>query len=72
MNMCKSSTPAAWHNIIKPALIGYKLNNKVNKLLDYYEGNGNEISRAKLQLEVHKHNTKISTKAKNNNLLQLT
>ena len=33
---------------------------------------GNEISRAKLQLEVHKHNTKISTKAKNNNLLQLT
>ena len=33
---------------------------------------GNEISRAKLQLEVHKHNTKISTKVKNNNLLQLT
>ena len=33
---------------------------------------GNEISRAKLQLEVHKHNTKISTKTKNNNLLQLT
>ena len=33
---------------------------------------GNEISRAKLQLEVHKHNTKISTKTKNSNLLQLT
>ena len=33
---------------------------------------GNEISRAKLQIEVHKHNTKISTKTKNNNLLQLT
>ena len=45
MNMCKSSTPAAWHDIIKPALISYKLNNKVNKLLDYYEGNGDEIRR---------------------------
>ena len=32
----------------------------------------NEINKAKLQLEVHKHNTKISTKTKNNNLLQLT
>ena len=44
-NMCKSSTPSAWHDIIQPALIAYKLNNKVNKLLDYYEGNGNEIRR---------------------------
>ena len=32
----------------------------------------NEISKAKLQLEVHKHNTKLSIKTKNNNLLQLT
>ena len=31
---------------------------------------GNEISRAKLQLEVHKHNTKLS--AKNNTLISLT
>ena len=45
MNMCKSSTPSAWHDIVQPALIAYKLNNKVNKLLDYYEGNGNEIRR---------------------------
>ena len=44
-NMCKSSTPSAWHDIVQPALIAYKLNNKVNKLLDYYEGNGNEIRR---------------------------
>ena len=45
MNMCKSSTPSAWHDIVQPALIAYNLNNKVNKLLDYYEGNGNEIRR---------------------------
>ena len=32
----------------------------------------NEISKAKLQLEVHKHNTKLSIKTKNSNLLQLT
>ena len=31
-----------------------------------------EISRAKLQLEVHKHNTKISSKDKHNNMLSLT
>ena len=45
MNMCKSSTPSAWHDIVQPALTAYKLNNKVNKLLDYYEGNDNEIRR---------------------------
>ena len=45
MNMCKSSTPSVWHVVLKPALIAYNLNNKVNKLLDYYEGNGNEIRR---------------------------
>ena len=43
--MCKSSTPSAWSSVLKPALIAYKLNNKVNKLLDYYEGNGDEIRR---------------------------
>ena len=32
----------------------------------------NEISKAKLQLEVHKHNTKLAQKTNNNNLLQLT
>ena len=32
----------------------------------------NEISKAKLQLEVHKHNSKLSIKTKNSNLLQLT
>ena len=32
----------------------------------------NEISKAKLQLEVHKHNAKLSIKTKNSNLLQLT
>jgi len=33
----KSSTPMAWELILKPALKAYNLNNKVNKLLDYYE-----------------------------------
>ena len=32
----------------------------------------NEISKAKLQLEVHKHNTKLSIKTKDSNLLRLT
>ena len=45
MNICKSSTPAVWKDVLKPALMAYNLNNKVNKLLDYYEGNGNEIRR---------------------------
>ena len=45
MNMCKSSTPSVWYNVLKPALMAYNLNNKVNKLLDYYEGNGDEIRR---------------------------
>tara|TARA_Y100001951_G_scaffold24760_1_gene19058 strand:+ start:261 stop:461 length:201 start_codon:yes stop_codon:yes gene_type:complete len=33
----KSSTPMAWKLILKPAFKAYNLNNKVNKLLDYYE-----------------------------------
>ena len=45
MNICKSSTPAVWKDVLKPAFMAYNLNNKVNKLLDYYEGNGNEIRR---------------------------
>jgi len=43
--MCKSSTPSAWNDVLKPALMAYKLNNKVDKLLDYYEGNGDETRR---------------------------
>ena len=38
MNMqYKSSTPMAWKCILKPVFEAYILNNKVNKLLDYYE-----------------------------------
>jgi len=33
----KSSAPMAWELIIKPALKAYNINNRVNKLLDYYE-----------------------------------
>ncbi len=45
--MCKSSTPSVWHNILKPALKAYRLNNKVNKLLDYYEVSNNRVKRDK-------------------------
>ena len=38
MNMnYKSSTPMAWKLILKPVLKAYYLNNRVNKLLDFYE-----------------------------------
>ena len=38
MNMnYKSSTPMAWKLILKPVFKAYNLNNRVNKLLDYYE-----------------------------------
>ena len=33
----KSSTPMAWNLILKPVFKAYNLNNRVNKLLDYYE-----------------------------------
>ena len=33
----KSSTPMTWKFILKPVLKAYNLNNKVNKLLDFYE-----------------------------------
>ena len=36
---CKSSTPMAWKLILNPVFKAYILNDEVNKLLDYYEGN---------------------------------
>ena len=44
-NIGKSSTPEIWNLILKPAITAYNLNNKVDKLLDYYEGNGDAIRR---------------------------
>jgi hypothetical protein len=42
MNMdYKSSTPMAWELIIEPVMQAYVLNNKVNRLLDFYERTGN-------------------------------
>ena len=38
----KSSTPMAWKCILKPVFEAYILNNKVNKLLDYYEGSSDD------------------------------
>ena len=41
----KSSTPMAWKLILKPVFKAHNLNNRVNKLLDYYEdhNSANEI-----------------------------
>ena len=57
----KSSTPMAWKLILKPVLKAYSLNNKVNKLLDYYEvandyriGNKAYSKALKLQKESNK------------------
>ena len=48
MNMqYKSSTPMTWKLILEPVLKAYNLNNKVNKLLDYYEVSTNEKAREK-------------------------
>ena len=33
----KSSTPMTWKLILNPVIKAYHLNNKVNKLLDFYE-----------------------------------
>ena len=38
----KTSTPLAWELILKPAINAYHLNNKVNKLLNFYETTGNQ------------------------------
>ena len=40
-----SSTPMAWELIIKPVFKAYNLNNKVNKLLDYYEASDDPRKR---------------------------
>tara|TARA_Y100000310_G_C20454376_1_gene702334 strand:+ start:74 stop:274 length:201 start_codon:yes stop_codon:yes gene_type:complete len=40
-----SSTPMAWELIIKPVFKAYNLNNKVNKLLDYYEDSNDDMKR---------------------------
>ena len=39
----ESSTPMTWKLILKPAIQAYKLNNKVNKLLDFHEDTGNKV-----------------------------
>ena len=41
----KSSTPMAWKLILKPVFKAYNLNNRVNKLLDYYEVTGDHRKR---------------------------
>jgi len=45
MNIYKSSTPMAWNLILKPVFKAYNLNNKVNKLLDYYEDSNDDMKR---------------------------
>ena len=41
----KSSTPMAWKLILKPVFRAYSLNNRVNKLLDYYEESNDDEKR---------------------------
>ena len=41
----KSSTPMAWNLILKPVFKAYNLNNRVNKLLDYYEESNDDRKR---------------------------
>ena len=41
----KSSTPMAWKLILKPVFRAYSLNNRVNKLLDYYEESNDDGKR---------------------------
>ena len=38
----KSSTPMTWKLILEPVLKAYTLNNKVNKLLDFYEATNDQ------------------------------
>ena len=40
-----SSTPMAWKLILKPVFKAYILNNRVNKLLDYYEESNDDRKR---------------------------
>jgi len=42
-----SSTPMAWKLILNPVFKAYNLNNKVNKLLDFYEDSNDNIARNK-------------------------
>ena len=44
----KSSTPMAWKLILKPVFKAHILNNRVNKLLDYYEDN-NSVNKTREQ-----------------------
>ena len=49
MNMqYKSSTPLAWKLVLEPVFKAYNLNNKVNKLMDYYE-DYNNVDRTRNQ-----------------------
>ena len=41
----KSSTPMAWKLILNPVFKAYSLNNKVNKLLDFYEESSDDRKR---------------------------
>jgi len=45
--MCKTSAPNAIELVLKPVIKAYSLNNKVNKLLDYYEDSTDKVKRDK-------------------------
>ena len=62
----KSSTPMAWKLVLKPAFKALTLNNRVNKLLDYYEDGDNEIECEKA------YSRALNLQKKSNKLLGIT
>ena len=62
----KSSTPMAWKLILKPALKAYNINNRVNKLLDYYE-DGDDYRRCE-----QAYSKALNLQKKSNKLLGIT
>ena len=62
----KSSTPMAWELILIPVIQAYRLNNKVNKLLDFYEDTGNK------KLADKAYSKALKLQKKSNKLLGIT
>ena len=58
----KSSAPMAWKLILNPVFKAYNLNNRVNKLLDYYEvsnDNGKRNQAYSKALNLQKQSNKL-------------
>ena len=62
----KSSTPMAWELVLRPVFKAYILNNRVNKLLDYYE-DGNDARKCE-----QAYSRALDLQKKSNKLLGIT